>query len=58
MKGRDLMMSDIHGMYHELLRLLRLVKYDPAVDTLTVFGDYIDRLQKGDRVFYGSQSTP
>jgi serine/threonine protein phosphatase 1 len=40
---RDFVISDVHGMYFELVRLLKAVGFDPARDTITVLGDYIDR---------------
>ena len=43
MTGRLLVMSDIHGMYHELMTLLKSIAFDPQADTLVVLGDYIDR---------------
>ena len=44
--NRHLVISDIHGMYREMVSLFSSVGFDPAKDTLTVLGDYIDR---GDR---------
>jgi Calcineurin-like phosphoesterase len=40
---RDFVISDVHGMFFELVRLLSAVDFDPAKDTITVLGDYIDR---------------
>lgn len=43
MSGRLLVIGDIHGMYDELMVLLRSADFDPEADTLVVLGDYIDR---------------
>lgn len=41
--GRLLCVSDIHGYYTLLEKLMRYVQYDPLHDTLVVCGDSIDR---------------
>ena len=41
--NRMLVISDIHGMYNELMLLLKASSYNPAEDRLAVLGDYIDR---------------
>ena len=43
MNGRLLVLSDIHGMYHELVKLLSAACFDLHTDTMVVLGDYIDR---------------
>ncbi|WP_307433480.1 metallophosphoesterase family protein [Bacillus sp. V2I10] len=35
--------SDVHGCYDEFLKLLELIKYNPASDQLILLGDYLDR---------------
>ncbi|WP_054949395.1 metallophosphoesterase family protein [Numidum massiliense] len=40
---RILAISDIHGQYNMLTRLLNKVKYRPETDKLVFLGDYIDR---------------
>lgn len=42
-KGRHLVVGDIHGKYEELQRLLEYVNYDPASDVVYSVGDMIDR---------------
>jgi serine/threonine protein phosphatase 1 len=39
----DYAVGDVHGCLAKLLRLLDLVRYDPAADRLIFLGDYIDR---------------
>jgi serine/threonine protein phosphatase 1 len=39
----DYAIGDIHGCLAKLLRLLDLLRYDPAADRLIFLGDYIDR---------------
>lgn len=40
---RTLVISDIHGCYHELVQLLEVVRYTPSEDRLILLGDYVDR---------------
>lgn len=39
----DYAIGDIHGCLDKVLRLLELLRYDPAADRLIFLGDYIDR---------------
>ena len=39
----DYAIGDIHGCRDKLVRLLEMLRYDPAVDRLIFLGDYIDR---------------
>lgn len=41
--ARQLVISDIHGMFDELQQLLKAVRYRPTSDRLIVLGDLIDR---------------
>ncbi|GLO66284.1 metallophosphoesterase family protein [Oceanobacillus kimchii] len=47
---RILAISDIHGCYNELVKLLDEVNYKPEVDQLILLGDYIDRGTKNKEV--------
>ncbi|MEE6132561.1 MULTISPECIES: metallophosphoesterase [Bacillaceae] len=40
---RKFAMSDIHGSYYEMMRLLEAVKFNPSVDQLVIVGDLINR---------------
>jgi serine/threonine protein phosphatase 1 len=42
-KGRDFVVSDLHGYYDEFQRQLELVRFDPAVDRVLSVGDLVDR---------------
>lgn len=42
-KGRDFVVGDIHGRYHELLRELETLSFDEEADRLFSVGDIIDR---------------
>jgi serine/threonine protein phosphatase 1 len=42
-KGRDFVVSDIHGMYYEFLEELQEVNFDEEVDRCFSVGDLIDR---------------
>lgn len=44
------MISDIHGCYDELVKLLKKAKYAPSVDQLILLGDYCDRGLKSKEV--------
>ena len=35
-------MSDIHGCYSELMKMLEKIKFDPKKDELIIAGDIID----------------
>ena len=39
----DYAIGDIHGCLDKVLRLLEVLRYDPATDRLIFLGDYIDR---------------
>src|SRR4051794_536507 len=39
----DYAIGDIHGCLDKVLRLLEVLRYDPAADRLIFLGDYIDR---------------
>ena len=39
----DYAIGDIHGCLNKVLRLLEVLRYDPATDRLIFLGDYIDR---------------
>jgi serine/threonine protein phosphatase 1 len=39
----DYAIGDIHGCLDKVLRLLEVIRYDPAADRLIFLGDYIDR---------------
>ena len=39
----DYAIGDIHGCLDKVLRLLDVLRYDPAADRLIFLGDYIDR---------------
>jgi serine/threonine protein phosphatase 1 len=39
----DYAIGDIHGCLEKLVRLLEVIRYDPAADRLIFLGDYIDR---------------
>lgn len=41
--SRRLIVSDIHGEGHRLVRVLREAGYEPGIDRLFLLGDYIDR---------------
>jgi len=43
MYKRYLAISDIHGCFNELQKLLEQVKYDPKNDRMIFMGDYVDR---------------
>ncbi len=43
MKGRDFVVSDIHGAYDLVLEAMRKVSFDGNVDRLFVGGDMVDR---------------
>ncbi|MNN07784.1 Serine/threonine-protein phosphatase 1 [compost metagenome] len=47
---RKLVISDIHGCYDELSKLLNKVKYIPSEDQLILLGDYCDRGPKSKEV--------
>jgi serine/threonine protein phosphatase 1 len=40
---RTLVISDIHGCYHEFVDLLELAKYNSSRDRLILLGDYVSR---------------
>ena len=42
-KKRILAISDIHGHYDELVRLLEFANYSPEYDQLIILGDIVDR---------------
>lgn len=42
-KGRDFAVSDVHGYYDYLSRLLDKVEFDDQVDRLFIIGDLVDR---------------
>lgn len=42
-KGRDFAVSDVHGYYDHLSRLLDTVGFDEATDRLFIIGDLVDR---------------
>lgn len=50
MSGRTLIISDLHGMYDELLRVLDAVSCTDS-DRLVFIGDYIDRGAQSREVF-------
>jgi serine/threonine protein phosphatase 1 len=39
----DYAIGDIHGCLDKVLRLLEVIRYDPAADRLIFLGDYVDR---------------
>lgn len=43
MKKRILTISDIHGHYEQLVKLLELANYNPQDDQLVILGDIVDR---------------
>jgi len=43
MMGRRLVVSDIHGEGHRLVKVLDKAGYEPKTDRLFLLGDYIDR---------------
>lgn len=47
---RTIMISDIHGCFDELNRLLLRIEYDSAKDKLILLGDYVDRGPRGREV--------
>lgn len=49
-KKRILTISDIHGCYDELEKLLDISNYNPESDQLILLGDYIDRGQQSESV--------
>lgn len=49
-KGRDFIVTDVHGAFSTLLKALCEVKFDPACDRLFVNGDLIDRGEESARV--------
>lgn len=51
-KNRILVISDIHGCFHEFKELLSLAKYDSSVDQLILLGDYMDRGKNSKEVIY------
>lgn len=42
-KGRDFIVGDIHGCVGDLLRTLKMINFDGAVDRLFSVGDLVDR---------------
>ncbi len=42
-KGRIVVITDIHGCYQEMRKLLERLSYDEKIDTLLCLGDTIDR---------------
>lgn len=40
---REIVVGDIHGCYHTLLKLLLQVEYQEGIDRIIFLGDYIDR---------------
>lgn len=42
-RGRDLVVGDIHGMFHSLSEMLRQLDFDAGRDRLFAVGDLIDR---------------
>lgn len=40
---RKFAISDIHGSYYEMMRLLEAVKFNPNIDQLVIVGDMINR---------------
>ncbi|OHR63636.1 hypothetical protein HMPREF3291_16375 [Bacillus sp. HMSC76G11] len=40
---RILAISDLHGCFDELMKLIELIKYNPESDQLILLGDYLDR---------------
>lgn len=42
-RGRDFIVSDIHGYFQQLEQALAAQKFDPSVDRLIAVGDLIDR---------------
>src|SRR5690606_15854527 len=41
--GRDLVVSDVHGYFDHLSRLLDKANFDQSVDRLFIIGDLVDR---------------
>lgn len=42
-KGRDFVVSDIHGMFHLVMKAMEELQFDPSVDRLFSVGDTVDR---------------
>jgi predicted phosphodiesterase len=55
---RHIIVTDIHGCYDELMKLLDLVKYSPSQDKLISCGDLVEKGPHSDRVVDFFRLTP